>query len=288
MAFLFLLSACNNSQTVADSSPKIPQAVKIWENFTGLSVPESVLYDEVRDIIYVSNINGRSSDKDGKGYISRLGTDGSLLDSAWVSGLNAPKGMAISGDMLYVSDIDRLVAIDLNNGSIIRTYSGKDARFLNDVTVMENGTVFVSDMAGRAIFSLQNDSLMVWLSDSTRLAFVNGLNAGGDTLFAGVFNNILAFPGGTKSPVVMADSTDFIDGLERFGSGWIYSDWRGHVTYQHGTEKQMLLDTTTDSTNVSNAADIDYIADRKLLLVPTFYHNSVAAYRIDFVLPTTE
>ncbi len=37
-----------------------------------------------------------------------------MLTRSWIEGLDAPKGLSLSGNTLYVSDIDRLVAIDVD------------------------------------------------------------------------------------------------------------------------------------------------------------------------------
>ena len=62
----------------------------------GFQTPESVKWDSARDVYYVSNINGAPNAKDGNGYISRMGAAGMVTDSAFIKGLNAPKGMALS------------------------------------------------------------------------------------------------------------------------------------------------------------------------------------------------
>jgi len=41
--------------------------IKQWETKKELRVPESVLYDESENILYVSNIKGRSTEKNGQG-----------------------------------------------------------------------------------------------------------------------------------------------------------------------------------------------------------------------------
>ena len=85
-----------------------------WETDAGFKQPESTVYDADRDVLYVSNINGQGTDKDGNGYISKVALDGTVTESEWVTGLDGPKGLAIVGDKLYVSDITALVEIDIN------------------------------------------------------------------------------------------------------------------------------------------------------------------------------
>ncbi len=60
------------------------QLQKIWETKGGLATPESALYDDQKDVIYVSNINGNPADKDGNGFISILNSDGTVKTLEWV------------------------------------------------------------------------------------------------------------------------------------------------------------------------------------------------------------
>ena len=65
------------------------QPEQVWEA-AGFEAPESALYDAERDVIYVSNVVGQAAEKDGQGYISKLGPDGQVVEQQWATGLNAP------------------------------------------------------------------------------------------------------------------------------------------------------------------------------------------------------
>jgi hypothetical protein len=93
----------------------------IWET-QGFNNPESVVYDASNDVLFVSNVNGSGVEKDGNGYISKILTDGTVIRKQWVVGLNAPKGLAIYEDTLYVADIDTLVAVDIASGTISNSF----------------------------------------------------------------------------------------------------------------------------------------------------------------------
>jgi len=47
------------------------EPVKVWE-VSGFMGPESAIYDARRDMIYVSNVAGQPSEKNGQGFISTL------------------------------------------------------------------------------------------------------------------------------------------------------------------------------------------------------------------------
>ena len=74
----------------------------------GLNEPESVIYDEMSNAIYISNINGDPLELDKNGYISKISVDGQILEKKWVAGLDAPKGMAIYDNNLFVTDVNKI------------------------------------------------------------------------------------------------------------------------------------------------------------------------------------
>src|SRR6478735_4201805 len=137
----------------------------LWSSDTILKVPESVLYSKADKLLYISNIDGKPDEKDGKGSISKLGLDGKMIQADWVTGLNAPKGMAISGNSLWVADVDRMVEIDIQTGKIKRTISIEGSEFLNDVTAAPNGKIYVSDSKGKVIYRLSNLTPSVYLKN---------------------------------------------------------------------------------------------------------------------------
>ena len=115
-------------------------------------------------VIYVSNVNGDAAAADGNGYIAKLSLKGEILDKEWVTGLNAPKGLALHDGKLYVSDIDELAVIDTASGEITAKHKAPGATFLNDVTAAEDGRVFVSDMMQNQIWKLEGDQFEMWLA----------------------------------------------------------------------------------------------------------------------------
>ena len=65
---------------------------KIWETDSVLKVPESVLFDGDNKVLYATNIDGTDPwGKDGKGSVAKVGLDGKVIATEWVSGLNADR-----------------------------------------------------------------------------------------------------------------------------------------------------------------------------------------------------
>ena len=131
------------------------QVQKLWEAPAQLKTPESVLYEPIENVLFVSSIDGKPDEKDGQGFVSKVSpAEGSILELSWVVGLNAPKGMGVSGDnsKLYVSDITDLVEIDIASGQIINRHSAPESAFLNDVASDKQGNIFVSDTTGTKMY----------------------------------------------------------------------------------------------------------------------------------------
>jgi DNA-binding beta-propeller fold protein YncE len=268
--FAIVLSA---QQVVIDDS-----LTKKWEARGELKVPESVFYDNLNQAIYVSNVTGDPSQKDNSGFISKLSTDGKVVNANWITGLNAPKGMGVIGNLLYVTDIDRVAEIDIKAGKILRFIEIPGSKFLNDIATDSQGNVYVSDSQNNTVHIIRQDKAELFVQGE-KLKGINGLYVERGSLLAGLQNSMVQIDLKTKEIQDYILYTGSIDGLVPDGKGnYIISDWQGHVNIVgKGKSKRQLLDTTPVK---MNAADIEYVVTKKLLLVPTFGANSVVAYEL--------
>src|ERR671930_340013 len=114
----------SNNQVKAQQQAGQIKINKLWETPGNFKNPESVAYAPKQNVLFVSNVDGKPDQKDQKGFISKVSpSNGTITELNWITGLNAPKGIAIynnSNSKLYVSDITDLVEIDINNGKIIK------------------------------------------------------------------------------------------------------------------------------------------------------------------------
>lgn len=252
------------------------QLVKKWETDTLLKVPESVLYDANDKILYVTNIDGQPWEKDGKGSVGKVGLDGKIIAVDWVSGLNAPKGMGLYKNKLYVADYDNVVVIDTKKGAVAETIAVPGAQGLNDLTIDKKGVVYVSDSRIKKVFRIENGKPAVWLEN---LNGPNGVLVQGDDLYvldAGGLYKV----GKDKSLSKLADGMEGgTDGVEHVtGNEFIVSCWGGMIWYVKGNgEKHNLLDSREQK---MNTADIGYDAQHRIVYVPTFWKNKIVAYEL--------
>jgi hypothetical protein len=269
--FSALLASCTVMTTSAQNSLQ-----RLWETEAKLPVPESVLYSAKGKVLYVAQIDGKPGEKDGQGGIAKVGLDGKIITTDWVTGLNAPKGMGISGSRFFVADITDVVEVDLKTGSIIKKHAIEGAKFLNDLTVDSKGNVYVSDSETKKVHLLKNGVISTYYENLTR---PNGLLAVGSDLLIADSGTLLKLSPDKKATTIAEGMDKSTDGIEQVKPGeYIVSCWAGVIYYvKSDGSKQELLNTSADKIN---AADIGYDAARKIVYVPTFMKNSVVAYQL--------
>lgn len=265
-------------------------SAKVWESKEVVG-PESAMLDTVGKVLYVTSGNSDSMAKDGDGFISKYSMDGKVLAGKWATGLHAPKGMGISGGHLFVADVDALVEIDLTDGSIVARHSPDGAKLLNDVTVDDQGAVFVSDTMTNTIHRFADGKIDVWV-EGDKLPAPNGLLADGANLIVNTWGKFsgtgweTTTPGGLMSislsdksitPIGDGKGVGNLDGLEAVGDGsYLVSDFMAGTVIRIGADgaasEVMSLGKGT--------ADFAYDPASNTLFVPNMITNTLTAYKL--------
>jgi sugar lactone lactonase YvrE len=233
--------------------------------------------DKDNKVLYVSNIDGTDPwGADGKGSIGKVGLDGKIIATDWVAGLNAPKGLGMYNGKLYTADLTNLVIIDIASGKIDTTALIEGAVGLNDITIDSKGVVYISDSPGKKVFRFKNGKAELLLNN---LNGPNGLLIHKNELY--VLDNMGLYK--MKDDKSLIQITDGLngnaDGLENVnGKDFIISCWEGLIWYVGSDgKKELLLDTKGRN---KNAADISFDKDSKTVYVPTFFKNTIVAYKV--------
>ena len=263
---------------------------------SGFKTPESVRYDSVGDVFYVSNINGSPVAKDNNGFISRMKPDGSIDSLQLVAGgrdgvtLNAPKGLALVGDTLWVADIDAVRAFNVKTGAVVATidFTPFKALFLNDICVGGDGALYVTDsgikpsgtsmvhVAGAdRIFRIDaaHHATIALATDS--LHWPNGItwDASGKRFIVAPYDQvpqILAWRPGTPQPVIIGYGPGQYDGVEILADRrLIITSWADStVSIRDGNVRQAIR-------NLPSPADIGIDTRRMHIAVPLFTEDRV-------------
>lgn len=288
-----LTAACGEKAPISDAPVAVVSA--------GLATPESVLWDEARNLWYVSNINGAPTAKDNNGYILRLTADGAMMDSLpFINGadadivLHAPKGMALVGDTLWVADIDAVRGFNVLTGNVVTTLElrAQGATFLNDVAAGADGTIYITD-SGIAFDASGNvthpgKSRVFALKERiAREAVVlpaqsaaNGITwdaARNAWLIVG-FNSpsIFAWAPGTDSVTVVGSGPGGGDGIIVLADGRaLYSSWADSslTIFAEGTSTKLRG-------GLLAPADLGYDPKRHLVAVPLFQSDRIEFWTV--------
>ncbi len=280
------------SDTAAGASTNDTPGESITIEDVGFETPESVLYDEEAGVYLVSNVNGGPLDHDDNGFISRVDPDGTVKELRWVDAqaredvrLDAPKGMVLKGDTLFVADIDTVRAFQRETGDPLTARAVPGATFLNDMAAGPDGTVYVSD-SGAGSDSAGSGAGAIWAMESTGprevvsgagLARPNGITVAADTLFyvtmAAAELRRVPTAGGAAPEVVATLPGGQLDGLVRLDDGsFLISSWEAQAVFrvrESGGAPERVVD------DVPSPAGIGWDGRRSRVLIPIFTGDRV-------------
>ncbi|MCU0472992.1 MAG: hypothetical protein MUC93_06455 [Bacteroidales bacterium] len=286
LSIILLVSvSCNQGNRKSAGKTTTPpfkqfELMELWSTDSVFLIPESVIYDKVRNVLYVSDLNYEPRMKDGNGFISILGTDGKILNLRWIEGLSSPKGMAIIGDTLYAADVDELVLMDINRGLIIRKILIDSVKMINDITSDPEKNLYISDSDANRIYKYSNGHITNWLT--VGLNAPNGLLADGERILVASMGSMdfTSYDIKTKAKTVLTDGINKGDGIAYTGipGYYIVTDWFGEIfLINPDYTKVSLLNKKAEQIN---SADIAYIPELNMLLVPTFNKKNIVAYKL--------
>jgi hypothetical protein len=253
---------------------------KTWETEAALKTPESVRFDAKRKVLYVSNIDGEPWAADGKGSIAKVGLDGKVIAAEWVTGLDCPKGLALSDDgkWLYAADIGGIVVIDVDAGKIKNKIAIPDTLQLNDL-VNDKGTLYISDSKGKKVYQVKDGKPGVYLDEKV-LKGPNGLFVHQGALYVLDNDSLNRVEKDRSLKVLASGMPGGVDGLENVkGDDFLVSVWSGALWYVAANgDKQLLFDGKAEKTST---ADTGWDPATSTIYVPTFFKNTVIAFKIE-------
>lgn len=261
------------------------------------ATPESVLYDAAGDRYLVSNINGKPDGVDGNGYISELLPDGTVKTPKLIAGgekdakLDAPKGLAIVGKELWVTDISMVRKFDLKTLAPKGDIKLPDAIFANDIAVAPDGKVYVSDSAAKVgekgfeftgtdqVLVIDKAGKVKVAAKSKDLGGPNGIAFGPKGVLINQLNGNEVYSLNAKGEKVDAVKmpNGGLDGMLVVGDNLIVTSWGASAIYKGklgGTSYEPIIQ------NVKGPADIGYDSKRSRVLVPRFLDDAVEAYDV--------
>lgn len=291
--FCGLLAACGTEPVEPDPAAAPPPLPDFELGGVGLATPESVLHDPIADVYLVSNISGDPFATDNDGFVTRVTPDGQIENLEWIAGgqdavvLNAPKGMALTDEFLWIADIDHVRWFERTSGRPAGSLRIEGATFLNDLTVGPDGAIYVTDSGlapgfapsgTDAVHRIGADHQVETVCSGTGLGQPNGIAAAERDLFTVTWKNGtfgLVTPDGLTAELKLPATQ--LDGLVRVTGGrWLASSWEGRCIYTiaPGGDVQVLYG------DLESPADIGFDHARGRLLVPLFTEDRVIVRKL--------
>lgn len=250
-----------------------------------LDWPESVLVDCERDTIYISNIEtddfGAWED-DGKGFITAIVDRGKHIKKYWVNSrsyniLNAPKGMCLKGNILYVADNRRLLAISIKTPNSVNVLKIPKARKLNDITT-DGKFLYISDTGRGVIYKFKNGKVLLVIK---AIKGVNGLACFKGKLFAVSTSEGEIYQIDKKGvlpphPMGLKKYFKGLDGIVFFKDGSsLVTDLRGQKLFSVNSE----MDDVIKLANVKSPADLGVDMKRRIIYIPQLKSGQVTKFK---------
>ena len=259
----------------------------------GLETPESVLYDERHDVYLISNVVGVPNQADHRAFISRMTPDGTVTDLKWIESgakgatLDAPKGMALSEDTLYVADITRVRKFDRETGKPDGSIEIPGSSFLNDVVIDGDHRLYVSDSGlgpdlspngNDAVYRISENGSVEKIAGGTTLGRPNGLAMRDDGLWLVTFGSgeLYRLDAAGQRAAVTRPPAGSLDGLAALEGRLFISSWEASAIYALAADGSFVEVVR----GVPAPADIGVDPKRRRLLIPLFNDDAVVVHEL--------
>lgn len=258
----------------------------------GLNSPESVAAG--CKYLYVSNMGSKvdPTAKDGDGYISRLSRkDGKVIDEKFITGLNSPKGIKVAGGIIFIADVDRLIAYRIKTKKKLweADLTKAGIGYANDISVGTCASIFVSATDKNAVYKVFRSGKVKQLKVNGDIDGANGLYHGACKLYISNYGHKTE-PNGSFGAINLCSkkykpygSGGVYDGMQMVCGRLVVSDWvergeakgKGRLLVYKPCKRQ----TTQIQVGTALSGPSDIFADKRThtLWIPCMLDNKLVA-----------
>ena len=260
-----------------------------------LKQPESVACTEA--FIYVSNVNGNPTEKDGNGFISKLYKNGDVNENVFINNLDAPKGLCLVGNTLFVTDLNKVLGFNILTKKLDYAidFSRYKTATLNDICWDGDSTLYVSATDLNEIFSIDISSQKTSsfnLKDSLRstngICYKDSLlyivEMGNDSIKGGLAQVSFKNKQATFSRIL--NNIGILDGLFYWKGKLYFSDWQTNGNTTKALIPIFDLQTKTLSNfpldkSYNGIADITYDSLHHRIIAPVMEENKIEFWKLN-------
>jgi len=232
-------------------------------NSQTLTSPESISYDKTKNRYLVSD--------PGIPAILAISSTG-IVSTFYDQGLFFPRGTTIVGNILFVTDVGKLLGFDITTDTKVIDTIIPTAAGLNDIVADDKGNLYMSDDVNNQLFKFE-------IKDTVGYAWIkSGLNAPNGLWFDKANDRLILVSFMDDSPIqainltnktvstLLSTTNDYLDGIAVDKNGNYYiSSWGSNSIYRYNPQFQYEKQF---SKNHDGPADILFIAEKDILAVP--------------------
>ena len=258
-----------------------PVIEKVWEISEGLEFPESVVYDEENNLLYVSNY--KRFVRNGSSYadcsISKVDLNGRIIDKDWIPHLSSPTGLFLKDGLLYIVERFGVAIYDIENDEMKARHRIKHDFLINDITLDNENNIYVTEAGSNTLYRIKENKVTSWIK-SDSIGDANGISFIDDKLYIGVNEDGFLKSIDTKTKQIsnvyhLGEGN--IDGIKKRGNQLLISLYEKGMRLidEHG---EIMEFANTASTGL-HCADFEYIPHKDMIIVPSLFDNTLTAYK---------
>lgn len=291
---VLLLSCGSNPETTSQSSAGENEISPVADDTSRVTIwevdanPESIAIGP--GVIFATHFGPElnPTEQDGDGYISIYDANGDFIEK-FATGLDAPKGMELVGNQLFVADVDSLFGYSISDGSrtFAVSFTGK-AQFLNGLAAADGANLYISATDAGKIWKV--NAVSGETAEVADVPHVNGLavSADGSVIYAVQYNGqdpsagrLLAVNPIDGAYVPLGSYAGMLDGVIEHKGAVYFTDWNpagnGKVLkYDLGTQKTSVV---LDDERLQGPADFEVLGDG-LALIPMLTGSKILGVRL--------
>lgn len=254
------------------AAPEPTEADIAWVTSGEFCEPETVLPLPDNTLLISNVCNFKET---GNGFLSLLDGEGNVIDWRIVEGLDAPLGMALVDNQVYVVDNNRVKVFSWPAYALLKTIE-LDTAVANDIAVSAEGDIYVTDTAKGLVMHVGQDGEQSVFTGKEQFPGANGIALHQGSLYIGG-EKLWRVDVNSASVAVAAPKwvTD-IDGIEFEADGTLQVTPVGGalIRFPGGDKAEILAGEGVSSANHGYAAEL------RLVLIPTGFDNTVIAIRV--------
>lgn len=246
------------------------------------------------DKVFIADIGKtlKSAERDSDGVVYQCAVDNintkNKLNKTFK--LNAPKGMAVSGNTIFIADIDRIVLVSIATGKKIDEIIFADTTVsLNDVFLLDDNTLLATVTNQHELYAVTINSKEITNLSNQTLYGANGLCKDSSYIYICGFSSKEKGKGSiygydldhNKTNIILKD-VGHLDGIKMYGKKLLVSDWG--ADYNHG--KIWEVDIKTKQVHIvledeilKSPSGFDLLGDTMVL--PCLDSGDVLVYKLN-------